>query len=197
MKSPKVFGVGLQKTGTTSLGKALQLLGYTVVESEIDREPLYRGDMQALFACFDTYDAAEDNPWSILYKELHQKFPDAKFILTIRDEEKWIRSMVNHFGTSTTKLREFIYGQGKGSPIGNEQLYVQRFQKHNQDVVEYFERFPGQLLVIDITKQARWDEICAHIGLPIPNVPFPFLNKRQWSLWDRLLGRLGLLRVDS
>ena len=39
------------------------------------------------------YTAFVDTPVPMLYKELDRKWPDSKFILTLRDKEDWLESM--------------------------------------------------------------------------------------------------------
>ena len=41
----------------------------------------------------ERYYAASDMPIPLLYKKLDKAYPGSKFILTIRDEEKWLKSV--------------------------------------------------------------------------------------------------------
>lgn len=43
-------------------------------------------------------------------------------------------------------MRKWIYGAG--SPLGNEAIYIRRFEAHNAEVLEYFRRRPNDLLVM-------------------------------------------------
>ena len=72
------------------------------------------------FKLANRFDAFQDNPWPILYKELDRQFPDSKFILTLRPSDEWIRSVVSVFGDEETAVREWIYGVGH--PKGNEDV---------------------------------------------------------------------------
>ena len=125
MNTPKVFGIGIQKTGTSSIKRALRQLGYRVATALGVHDPHIARDVYDLaFGLLDRYDAFQDNPWAILYKELDEWCPGSKFILTVRPAEKWIQSVVHHFGGSSTPMREWIYRVG--DPIGNEKIYIQR-----------------------------------------------------------------------
>ena len=43
------------------------------------------------------YDAFEDLPWCLLYRELDEAFPGSKFVLTVRSSsEVWLRSYRRH-----------------------------------------------------------------------------------------------------
>ncbi len=173
----KVFCVGFHKTGTTSLAAALTCLGYRVTGPNWIENPNVR--LEALKLALNLvpqYDAFLDNPWPILFRELHQEFPQAKFILTIRPPEEWIGSVVQHFGSETTPTREWIYGPGHGSPLGSEETYISRVTGHNRAVGEYFHRAPHSLLTLRITAGDGWEALCSFLDKPIPSSPFPYLN---------------------
>lgn len=172
----KVFGIGFHKTGTSSLGRALSLLGYKVRgEAGISNPNIALEVEKIAFRLAEKFDAFQDNPWPILYQQLDQKYPNSKFILTIRDTDSWIKSVVKHFGTKDTPMRKWIYGVGH--PQGNEDIYIERYQRHNQEVLEYFKDRPNDLLVINLAEGTEWEKLCSFLNKTIPNVPFPHSNK--------------------
>ena len=68
---PKVFCIGFHKTGTKSLARALEILGYRVTGPNGTRDP--RIAERALPMALDIaarFDAFNDNPWPILFREL-------------------------------------------------------------------------------------------------------------------------------
>lgn len=145
----KVFGIGFHKTGTKSLAKALTSLGYRVTGPNwIHDQDVEKSALTNCKKILSEYDAFQDNPWPMFYKELDVFAPNSKFILTIRDPEDWIRSVVNYFGSNETPMRRWIYGHG--SPIGHEQVYLDRYIKHNAEVLEYFQDRGSDLLVVDL-----------------------------------------------
>ena len=171
---PKVFCVGFHRTGTSSLRAALEILGYRVCGSVATEDPDVAARVHEIaFGLLDDYDAFEDNPWPVLWRELDARRPGSRFILTIRPASAWVRSVVRFFGEKTTPMREWIYGAG--SPVGSEDLYRARFERHNQEVVEYFRDRPGDLLVLRITEGEGWPELCSFLGRPLPEEPFPHL----------------------
>jgi hypothetical protein len=87
-----------------------------------------------------------------------------------------MRSVVGHFGPRSTPMREWIYGPGLGSPIGHEELYLERYRRHNREVLEYFADRPGDLVVMDITKGDGWEVLCPFLGLDVHDGPFPHSN---------------------
>ena len=175
--TPKVFCIGFHKTGTTSLGAALSRLGYRVCGAFGVRDPCIAERAQALAEDhLHRFDAFQDNPWPILYRYLDRRYPDSKFILTVRDPDQWIASACRHFGTQDTPMRAWIYGAGH--PVGHEQTYKRVFTEHNKAVRRHFSNRPDDLLVMNLTQGHGWPELCRFLNLPAPNEPFPKLNQK-------------------
>jgi hypothetical protein len=172
----KVFCIGFHKTGTTSLGEALELLGYRVTGPDGTRDPDIAENVHLLAESLVVeYDAFQDNPWPILYREMDEKCPGSKFILTERDPDAWIQSQVRQFGTKETPMRKWIYGVG--CPEGNEEIFLERYKRHNREVREYFGGRPDDLLVMDLAAGDGWEKLCPFLGKDVPEAPFPHANK--------------------
>lgn len=177
MKDTKVFGIGFHKTATTSLASALQQLGYTVTgPNGINNPDIASQAENIVYELAEKFDAFQDNPWPLYYRELDKKYPDSKFILTLRPTQKWINSLCRHFSTRTTPMREWIYGEDHGCPVGNEQIYTDRYDQHNNEVLEYFKNRPDDLLLFNITEGDGWDKLCPFLGEPMQPSPFPSDN---------------------
>lgn len=171
----KVFCVGLQKTGTTSLQYALSLMGYRVAGT-LDANPYPNPDALLTYAysLLPRFDAFADNPWPLYFREFDAMFPDAKFIMTNRDPDEWYSSVCKHFGESSSKMRSWVYGEA--TPIGNRQAYVDRLVAHQEAVRAHFASRPWSLLEFDVTKGHGWVELCDFLHRPIPQRAFPELN---------------------
>jgi hypothetical protein len=205
----KVFGIGFHKTATTSLAKALSYLGYRVTGPNwVDNRNIAQEVYEMAFDLANSFDAFQDNPWPILYKELDRKFPGSKFILTLRPSGQWIKSVVNHFDEKETPMREWIYGIGR--PKGNEDVYIRRYERHNREVLEYFKDRSEQLLVLDITAGEGWTKLCPFLGEQIPAISFPCANtasdreqlakresSRWWQIYLKVRGGVKRLTIGS
>jgi hypothetical protein len=188
---PKVMGIGFHKTGTTSLRVALEQLGYTVTGPDWTDNPRIGTEVYGLARRrLEEVDAVQDNPWPILFREIDGWYPDARFVLTIRSTDSWIRSTVNYFGTRTTPMRQWIYGPEAGCPQGHEDVYVRRYEQHNRDVLAYFRDRPGDLLVMDLTRGDGWDKLCAFLGVAVPDTAFPHANAARPSRGARIVRRI-------
>jgi len=187
---PKVFGIGFHKTATTSLKFALDHYGYRVTGPNGRNDPDIANNALAL--CCDLaerFDGFQDNPWPIVYREMDERFPGSKFVLTTRPTERWLKSVVEHFADQDTAMREWIYGIGH--PLGNEDVYVARYERHNREVKEYFADRPDALLELKITEGDGWDKLAPFLGRPIPDAEFPRANSAEARARKaRPLGRL-------
>jgi hypothetical protein len=159
---------------------ALTILGYNVTGPNyvFDRDIASKLD-RIVTELSHKYDAFQDNPWPLVYKQMDKLHPGSKFILTLRDEDRWFESNQKHFRRKSSPMRELIYGGGAAHPKGNEELYKERLRRHNREVMEYFGGRPDDLLVLDITRSPSWDALCNFLGLPVPATPFPHANQRD------------------
>lgn len=176
----KVFCIGFHKTGTTSLAVALKMLGYRVTGPNGTKDPDIADKVHEMAdRLSEEFDAFQDNPWPILYREMDARWPGSRFILTRRSTDSWIRSQVKDFGLRETPMRRWIYGAG--CPEGNERVFVERYERHNREVVEYFRERPDDLLVLDLASGIGWPRLCEFLGHPVPDAPFPHANKASLS----------------
>jgi hypothetical protein len=176
VKRPKVFCIGFHKTGTTSLATALTTLGYRVTGPNGIRDPdIATNALPMALRLVEEFDAFQDNPWPVLFRQLDESVPGSRFILTLRPASSWIESQVRHFGKLSTPMREWIYGAG--CPEGNEDLYLRRYDSHNREVLDYFGRRPQDLLVMELERGQGWSELCGFLGCATPSLPFPHENR--------------------
>ena len=165
---PKVFGLGLSKTGTTSLSKAVEMLGYQSIHTDRSLAPFMHNTSTDLGGYYDTVDAVWDIPTAIYYPELIHAYPDAKFVLTTRETASWYTSfkeflngyMFYQWGCAVPeriqRLHEFVYGSRFPS-----ERWKTFYENHNEQVISFFAaNAPNQLLVMDINEENKWQKLC-------------------------------------
>lgn len=182
----KVFGIGLSKTGTTSLAAALEILGYHTKDYP-GVETYHPGDLSSLDAdLLESHDAFTDTPIPSLYPALDAAFPGSKFILTVRDMEGWLKSCRKQF---TQKLADKqndahnrLFVELYGTAVFDEALFRAGYERFVQGVTEYFKDRPGDLLILDVTAGEGWEKLCPFLGKSTPVQPFPKANVTsiQW-----------------
>ena len=91
----KVIGVGLNKTGTKTLAYYLKQWGLRHRTYDLPSFHLYRdGEIAKLLDQMADWDSFEDWPWPLIYREIDERYPDARFVLTVRESPAiWYRSL--------------------------------------------------------------------------------------------------------
>lgn len=181
----KIFGIGLHKTGTTSLSSALQILGYNTIRFPYKFLKSSNGELSLDYNKINKYDALCDTPIAYFYKELDKKFPNSKFILTIRDLEKWAKSAKKHFSITRAILRENFRGKEVkdyiirlfGTDVFDYEKFVETYKNHNKQVQDYFSNRKEDILLINICNGGGWDKLCSFLKKPIPEEKFPVKNR--------------------
>lgn len=181
----RVFGIGLHKTATTSLSTALNILGYKTGHwitprwaREIWREMNRHGKSITL----EKHEALTDLPVSIMFKELDKAYPNSKFILTVRDEVDWLRSVRDHWGDKNKwrrdwdndcfshRMHQAVYGRKSFDAL----VFLERYRRHNAEVIEYFKDRPNDLFIMDNT---NWLGLCEFLDQDIPDLQYPIENQ--------------------
>ncbi|MDE1901203.1 MAG: hypothetical protein KGI37_06115 [Alphaproteobacteria bacterium] len=177
----RIFGVGMHKTATTSLAAALGILGYDTAHWEsprwafrIHREMTAQGRSPML----ERHYALCDLPMPLHFKALDNAYPGSKFILTTRDEEPWLQSVRNHWQRYrkkwdrdgySHKIHEALYGRTDF----DEDVFRARYRAHNEAVMKHFMGRPGDLVVMNMDREAGWPELCRLLGRAMPGQPYP------------------------
>jgi hypothetical protein len=177
---PKVFGVGIAKSGTKTIGRCFRELGYRNCSIRDDLVPAAIGNPAAVIAATGEFDSFEDFPWFWCYESLASQYPDARFVLTRRrDDGVWRRSFHNHMRTIPPERielgRQLAERFLPGVPI--DDLH----QVHNERVRAFFADKPGRLLEVCWEETPSWERLCAFLGQPVPPVPFPHENRGDYA----------------
>jgi hypothetical protein len=180
----RVFGIGLHKTATTSLHKAFQILGFDSLHWGKGEAPAIWEEMhtKGRSITVDRFYSLCDLPIPLLYEKLDKAYPGSKFILTKRDETKWLTSVKKLWDSNfnptrhlweiypfSHKIHTALYGQRDFDPL----VFLERYRRHNAEVIAYFKDRQGDLLVMDMEKGAGWKELCTFLEIKIPGVPYP------------------------
>jgi hypothetical protein len=174
----KIFGIGLNKTGTTTLGLCLQHFGYRHTTSNLELTRMVeRNELESVLRFAEEYDSFEDWPWPLIYREVDERFPGSKFILTVRrTPETWLRSLQKHaLLTGPTEFRRIAYGFS--TPDGHEAEHLARYEEHNRSVRRYFADRPLDFLEICWETGSGWAQLADFLGHETPNLPLPHANR--------------------
>ena len=178
--APKIFGIGLNKTGTTTLGQCGKILGYrcTSCSQGLLEDIILNKDFSKIKEVVAQFDLFEDWPWPLIYKELDQMFPGSKFILTTRANEKvWFNSLKKHsLRTHPTKhCRKLAYGYN--FPQRYEQEHIEFYNRHNNNVRKYFREREHSFIELCWENGDGFQELCNFLDKGIPVTALPHTNK--------------------
>ena len=196
----QVFGAGFGRTGTMSLKIALEKLGMGPCYHmrEVVSRPSHiklwydisRGEHPNWNRLFSGFNSAVDFPVSLFYKQLINQFPDAKFILTLREFDKWYISTVNTiykvpnilpdwFKMVVYPIRMFIAMQVNLIWVD---LFKNKFSDRESAKLVYYEHIrsvkktiPADKLLIYHVKEG-WGPLCEFLNVDVPEIPFPKVN---------------------
>ncbi|HZO91909.1 MAG TPA: sulfotransferase [Chthonomonadaceae bacterium] len=190
----RVIGAGLGRTGTHSLKLALErLLGapcYHMVEVFAHPEHVSawhsaaEGRMPDWHTLLAGYAAAVDWPAGAFWPELSEAFPDALVVLSVRDPQSWWESAHNTIfqaipsrppDSDWRKMIDAMMTNRFTSALDDPQACIAAFERHNARVRETVPR--ERLLEWNVAE--GWAPLCAALGVPIPEEPFPRTNTRE------------------
>ena len=137
------------------------------------------------------YAAAMDTPVCLYAKELRELYPDAKFIVTIRDEDSWWESYrqmtqftrnpwlglswwpipgMRHYRQYIRVMRAVRWGKLRFTQdeVATEKVMYARH-------MEYLQRELGDMMYFFNVKDG-WAPLCEILEVDVPDIPFPHLN---------------------
>ena len=204
-RKPKVFGIGNNKTGTTSLKRAMKDFGYSIghqrtAEKLMDRWA--KRDFEKIIKYCHTAQFFQDLPFSkpYTYIVLDQKFPRSKFILTVRNSpEQWYNSLTKFHAKKWGKnnriptkedlqsasyiykgapwdINRWIHTTPENDPYNKEEL-IKNYVAYNESVIEYFRHRPDDLLILNIAEEGAYQKLCEILDLKREQTDFPWENK--------------------
>ena len=191
----RIFGIGMHKTGTTSLHHAFSILGLDSWHWKSNRQAwrIFRemSDLGRSNLLEESY-ALCDNPIPLLYERLDRAYPGSKFILTTLSDERWLDAVECLFDPQrnpywdwdkqpfSNRIHRALYGR---TDFDRETMLA-RYHKHNDDVLDYFKNRPDDLLRMPMSEGAGWKELCDFLGKPIPTVDYPHAHKDTPKYWN-------------
>ncbi|KAI5868337.1 hypothetical protein GGS23DRAFT_23002 [Durotheca rogersii] len=212
----KLIVLSAPRTGTHGLYLALKKLGFKpyhmvevmrtgpsavrILNEGLDAEifhrskPYGRAEFDKWFA---NYDIIIEMPFFMIHSVV-QAYPDAKFLLTERDPDKWAKSFVNTIGQITVQSGRFpmavfkhfdgfasgmsaigskilgYYTNGYGSSPEGQRFLAENYKKYIAEVKRIVP--PEQLKVCKLEDGFGWEQVCPYLGVPVPDFDWPSRN---------------------
>ena len=201
----KIFGIGRNKTGTSSLTVVMQELGYVIGDQKVAElffDDWRKRDFRRLIQYCHTAEFFQDIPFSIpfTYIVLDNAFKGSKFILTVRDDpEQWYNSITKFHakiygknGRIPTKddlqnatynykgmpyeFKKHIYNTPEDDPY-NKEILIKHYINYNKSAMGYFRDRPNDLLILNIAEKGAYKKLTKFLGKKSLRTEFPWVNK--------------------
>lgn len=209
----KVLVASWGRNGTMGVYTALNMLGYKSYHV-ID---IFKGGIPDLKMSTEAFEAAvgkgkkwtkEDyDKWLGSYDaitditpciadDMFKLYPDAKWILTYREPEAWLKSINNTIVAKAKQARSptlwflsffdnRVWSMMKwqasimnimfaGHPLEDGQAAVRQYLEYNEHIKEMVP--PERLLVVKLEDGLGWEKICEFLDKPVPDEPYPRIN---------------------
>ncbi|MDO8433276.1 MAG: sulfotransferase [Candidatus Binatus sp.] len=194
----KVVGAGFGRTGTLSLKKALEIIGFGPCYHMMEVFPrpehvamwhrLAFGQSMDWDLVFRDFQATVDWPAARWWREMAAHYPAAKVLLSVRDPKAWYKSMSDtiyqpmkwpvpdnmpeQMRLQNEMVRKAILADTFDNRFEDKTHAIEVFQRHNQEVRDTID--PARLLVFDVRE--GWAPLCRFLEVAVPEEPFPRLN---------------------
>lgn len=204
----QVIGAGFGRTGTLSLKTALEQLGFAPchhmfeVIGHPEQAPGWlaaaRGEAVDWAHLLDGYQAQVDWPGCALWRELADAFPEAKVVLSVRDLDRWWDSFSSTILRALTERERPTEGPFAAVAAMSWETVVVRslggadpsdrdavLAAHQRHLDEVRATVPADRL-LEFRVTDGWEPLCAHLGVPVPDGPFPNVNDK--AMFEAIFG---------
>jgi len=214
----KLIGAGLPRTATLTQKIALEMLGYgpcyhmVNVLSDLSLTPQWSAAFEGNAdwdKIFEGHNSTVDWPGSFFYRELIDRYPNAKVLLSVRPAESWAKSMTNtiwevvygdslmhDLSSARTRVdpgwRDYmdlitamweksgLLSPGVGTP--DQTALARAFEQYNEEVQRVV---PAERLLVWQPADG-WAPLCEFLEVPVPEAPLPKVNDAA-GFTDRIM----------
>lgn len=155
---PKLFVIGFSKTATTTIHKFFSSNGYKSIHWDLpdgrflagvvatnvlsDRPILATIDDYTVYSEFSYADGNVYLEANYFFRELYAAYPDAYFLLNVRDTDGWIKSRQKHFGRNKKgrgSLADRISKAYAATPDETETIWRSYHKLFHEQVKDFFQ----------------------------------------------------------
>jgi hypothetical protein len=198
----KIFCIGYNKTGTTSLTEFMRINGFLIAPQtpfEYNLNSYIYGNNSTFIEMikndYYNYTFFQDVPFSLpnFYKTLDQEFENSKYILTVRNNpDQWYNSLISYHKSKfenfknpsqiqyvyhgwVNQILTNVYKSPKYDPY-NEKHLKKSYSDHINSVKEYFKDKKDKLLILNLETDSP-KILQNFLGVKLSYQDFPHINK--------------------
>ena len=221
---PRVLVVGMSRTGTDSMKRAMEIIygepAYHM--SVVLNKPqhlqfwsnlafgLVRPEEADWQQVFQGFVATTDMPSAYYFEHIAKTFPEAKVILTLRDEQEWVESYsrlmqavlrfrfirflppLNRFWPFGEQMNRAIFGEKSIDDNGiNRSMLLTAYRNHNSRVRQII---PAKKL-LEFNVRQGWKPLCSFLEVETPATAFPHRNAGGMGPTKILANAVGHLSI--
>ncbi|KAI1361420.1 P-loop containing nucleoside triphosphate hydrolase protein [Xylaria arbuscula] len=216
IREKKVIVLSYSRSGTLGLCNAMQFLGYKpynmgqVIQNGYPHLKMFSEALQIKRTGQSApYSRPDFDKWMWNYdvltivpcyltEEIIQAYPNAKFILTVREPEAWARSIWNtislldsraqsfpssffkHFDSTDLQFSRLVHlifmtiTRGLGRNEAGWHAAMKEYEEYNERVKKLVPS--DRLLVAKLEDGLGWEQICPFLEVDVPTIPYPRMN---------------------
>jgi hypothetical protein len=190
MEINKIWGVGLGKTGTSTLEVVLQRMGFRTLDLDEWETSKFIIDNVArgiyTFKTMENYDALT-NACRYYYQCVDRHYPNSKFILTLREKESWLDSWEKHFNwwykqkdvDESVILSVHNHFAMFGCYFFSRERFGDVYDMHHKNVRDYFAGRYNDCIEVDWTQEKDLSRLCNFLGREVSDLSIPWVNKAE------------------
>lgn len=191
---PAVFGIGLPKSGTTTLAHMLRTIGFDHAHYDTGLiGDIANGDLSGLGAAAAAHQSFEDWPWPMVYREVFELVPGAGFILTRRrTPEIWLDSLRRHTNRNPSEKSQHLRKKffESDDPWADEEIYLEFYKAHLSSVRAFAREHDLPLLELCWEEGDDWAKLCSFLRVEVVSGDIPHSNSAlENERYDRRLRR--------
>lgn len=177
----RIFNVSHHKCATTSVHRALEILGFQShhwFEPDHFLQVHLEGRIVSERSLREDNTAWNDLPITLMYRALYEAFPSETFLFVRRDPLAWVDSLRRHIVGSwpgELPIHTMVYGYPIKASNFDAKVCLRAYDRICQDILEFFHGNPNFHLIE--LGNLSWKTLCKAVGKPEPDVPFPWENK--------------------
>jgi len=201
--SIKIIGAGFPRTGTMSLKRAIEELGfgpcYHMIDFVRDNSTIdfwqakFRNENKDWKPLLSQHQSIVDFPGSLFYKELMAYYPDAKVVLSVRNSESWyesVKSTVISTGkkSGTAEISEAEVQRNKNFMRMRQLIWEEVFEGRQDDkayMIDCYEQHNAEVRasvpserLLEYSVREGWEPLASFLEVETPTRSFPHANLR-------------------